>query len=62
MADLMWRSSGGQVANVTIAGSIVYSFSSGIPVDVPAEHYASCVTALLALPDTTSAGAGNPEI
>ena len=62
MSDLIWKSNGGQGTAEVVVGETRYSFADGVPVDVPNEHYAACVTALQALPDTLSAGAGDPEI
>lgn len=62
MADLIWRSNGNQGTATVTVGEVRYSLADGIPTDVPPEHYAACVTALQALPDTTSAGAGDPEV
>jgi len=62
MADMVWKSSGGQgTAEVVVAG-VKYTFASGVPTDVPIEHYAAVQTALNALADTTSAAAGDPEV
>lgn len=62
MACMVWKSSGGQgTAEVTVGG-IRYSFASGVPVDVPIEHWTPVQTALVALADTTSAAACDTEV
>lgn len=62
MASIVWKSSGGQgTAEVTVA-DVRYSFASGVPTDVPSEHFTAVQTALTALADTTSDPASIPEL